>query len=80
MCLDKDAELATRKDALESLIEIRPPDLLQLCEQLLVVRGLNAVAARGLATFDEAAIGHTLVKSYEYFDATDRAVMPPPNM
>ena len=71
--LDKDAELATRKDALESLIEIRPPDLRQLCEQLLVVRGLNAVAARGLATFDDPAIGHTLVKSYEHFDPTDRA-------
>ena len=73
VALDKDADLNARKTALQSLIDNRPPDLRQLCEQLLDVRFLNPVAARGLATFDDPAIGPKLVKAYRQFHPSERA-------
>src|SRR5438093_9984332 len=39
------AELNARKTALQTLIENRPPDLRQLCEQPLNVSFLNPIAA-----------------------------------
>ena len=65
-----------RKAALQTLIESRPPDLRAVCEQLLGVRFLNSVAVRGLAQFDDPAIGQKLVKSYRSFHPSERpAVM-----
>ncbi|HYV34514.1 MAG TPA: c-type cytochrome, partial [Gemmataceae bacterium] len=72
VALDPKADLVARKAALEALIDIRPDDLRQLCEALLGERFLNAVAARGLASFDDPAIGPVLVKAYPKFDAADR--------
>jgi putative membrane-bound dehydrogenase-like protein len=72
VALDQTADISARKTALETVIDARPADLRQLCEQLLKVRSLNPVAARGLATFDDPAIGATLVVAYQQFDATDR--------
>ena len=48
--------------ALRTLIESRPPDLREVCEQLLRVRFLNATAVRGLALFDDPAIGRSLAR------------------
>ena len=60
LALDDSASLDVRKAALKTLIEARPPDLRSICERLVRVRFLNAVAVRGLALFDDPAIGKTL--------------------
>ncbi|MEQ1849975.1 MAG: PVC-type heme-binding CxxCH protein [Chthoniobacteraceae bacterium] len=76
IALDGKAELGARKAALKTLIESNPPDLRAACETLLEVRGLNATAARGLALFDDPAIGAKLADSYRKFSPVDRpAVM-----
>ena len=76
VALAKDADMNARKAALQTLIENRPPDLRAVCEQLLGVRFLNTVAVRGLAQFDDPAIGEKLAKSYRSFHPSERpAVM-----
>lgn len=76
VALAKDADMNARKAALQTLIESRPPDLRAVCEQLLGVRFLNTVAVRGLAQFDDPAIGEKLAKSYRSFHPSERpAVM-----
>lgn len=73
VALDDRAELSMRISALKTLIENRPPDLRDLCGQLLEVRGLNAIAARGLASFDDPEIGARLAGSYRKFNPADRS-------
>jgi putative heme-binding domain-containing protein len=75
LALDDKAALDVRKAALKSLIEARPPDLRTVCQRLVRVRFLNSVAARGLALFDDPAIGATLAKSYRSFHPSERAVV-----
>ena len=75
VALAKDADMNARKAALQTLIESRPPDLRSVCEQLLGVRFLNAVAVRGLAQFDDPAIGDKLAKSYRSFHPSERAAV-----
>ncbi len=76
VALAKDGDMNARKAALQTLIESRPPDLRAICEQLLAVRFLNAVAVRGLAQFNDPAIGEKLAKSYRSFHPSERpAVM-----
>jgi putative heme-binding domain-containing protein len=70
--LNKTNELSLRKAALETLIQKRPPDLRQICEQLLDVRFLNSTAVRGLALFDDPAIGVKLAENYKRFHFTER--------
>ena len=72
IALDPSAELNTRKVALQTLIDNRPPDLRPVCEQLLGAEFLNCVAARGLATFDDPATGVQLAKAYRQFHPTER--------
>jgi putative membrane-bound dehydrogenase-like protein len=72
LALDENAELETRKAALRTLIESRPSDLRSICQRLVRVRFLNAVAARGLGLFDDPAIGRMLAESYRSFHPTDR--------
>nr|MDQ3625190.1 c-type cytochrome [Verrucomicrobiota bacterium] len=72
LALDKKAELGARKAALQTLIDSHAPDLRAICESLLSVRFLNPIAARGLATFDDPAIGERLVKSYPGFHPSER--------
>jgi putative membrane-bound dehydrogenase-like protein len=69
---DNKADLETRRAALRGLIEDRPPDLRSICERLLRVRFLNATAARGLALFDDPAIGKSLASSYRSFHPSER--------
>jgi putative membrane-bound dehydrogenase-like protein len=73
IALDGKAELAARKAALQTLIDNRAPDLRAICERLLDTRFLNPVAARGLATFDDPAIGAVLVKAHGKFHPSERA-------
>ncbi len=72
IALDKAANLDARKAALRTLIDNRPDDLRGICEQLLGERWINSVAARGLALFDDAAIGKKLAQSYRSFHNTER--------
>jgi len=72
IALDKEATLDARKAALRTLIDARPDDLRALCEQLLGERFLNTVAARGLALFDDPAIGKKLAQSYRAFHQSER--------
>lgn len=72
VALAKDADMAQRKAALQTLIDSRAPDLRKICEQLIPERFINSVAARGLATFDDPAVGELLVKSYTKFHPLER--------
>ena len=72
VALDDKAELPAREAALRTLIESRPPDLRAVCEKLLDVRFLNAIAARGLALFDDPAIGVKLARAYRRFAPASR--------
>ena len=72
IALDRDASIPQRQSALRTLIEIRPPDLRTICERLLRTRELNVTAVRGLALFDDAAVGVELAESYQRFHPTAR--------
>lgn len=72
VALDSQADLATRRSALETLIERRPSDLREICERLLNVRFLNTTAIRGLALFDDPALGERLAASYVKFHPSER--------
>jgi putative heme-binding domain-containing protein len=64
---DPKAPIPVRTTALESLLDTLgttdPGDLRALCEGLLADRHLRAVAARGLARFDDPAIAEKLVEA-----------------
>jgi putative membrane-bound dehydrogenase-like protein len=72
VALDPGADLNARKAALQTFIDNRAPGSQQLCEQLLGVQFLNSVAARGLAGFDDPAIGAKLVRAYRQFHPSER--------
>ncbi len=72
IALDETAAIPVRKTALQTLIDSRAPDLREICEKLLEVSGINPIAARGLATFDDPAVAAALVKAYRKFRADDR--------
>ncbi len=73
LVLDRSADLAKRKPALEALIENRPDDLRAICEQLLDQEGINTTAARGLANFEDAALGEEIAQRYGQFAQADRS-------
>lgn len=72
VALDAKAELSSRQAALRALIASRLPDLRQVCERLLSVRGLNAIAIQGLAEFDDPSIGTRIAASFRTFFPSDR--------
>lgn len=72
VALDGRADLAARQTALHALVAAGPADLRQVCEQLLNVRGLNAIAARALGQFDDPAIGARIARHYRQFAPTER--------
>lgn len=72
VALDPQAEIVTRRSALETLIQQRAPDLRDICEKLLGIRELAATAARGLTLFDDPAIGRLLVRRYDTFAPQQR--------
>lgn len=69
---DGKTDLGVRKASLKTLIDARPPDLRLLCESVLDAGELNGVAARGLALFDDPAIGRRLAQTYRRFHPLDR--------
>lgn len=72
LALDEKAPLENRLAALKTLIDARPDDLRAVCEKLLSTRGINGLAAKGLAQFDDPSIGKKLAASYHQFSAEDR--------
>ena len=75
IALDNKADLSFRRAALQTLIEQRPADLREICEKLLAARFLNSTAVRGLALFDDPAIGERLADSYVKFHPSERAAV-----
>lgn len=73
VAMDSTADMSTRQRALQTIIDARPSNLRPLCESLLSIRLLNAVAARGLAEFDDPDAGRLLARSYRRFHPDDRA-------
>lgn len=74
IALDRKANPLDRAAALQSMIDARPDDLRKLCEGLLSTRHVNKTAIRGLATFDDPAIGKTIIKKYRSFRPDERQV------
>ena len=72
LALDESASVEERKAALRTLIDGRPPDLRAICERLVRVRFLNVEAVRGLALFDDPAIGRSLARNYRSFHPSER--------
>ncbi len=64
VAFDATAQPDQRRAALQTLIDNKPDDLRATCEKLLDDREINALAARGLGMFDDAAIGETLARRY----------------
>lgn len=69
---DSNADVNARIAALKTLIDAKDAELRKICESLLDVRSLNTVAVRGLAAFDDPAIGQLLVKNYRRFYPAER--------
>jgi len=72
IALDGDRDLDARREALETLIEARPPDLRSICEDLISVRFLNPTALRGLTLFDDPEIGGLIARRYRRFHQSER--------
>src|SRR5262249_19275768 len=72
VALDPNADLNARKTAVQTLIDNRAPDLRTMCQQLLDVEFLNSVAARGLAGFDDPAVGVKLARAFRQFHPSER--------
>ena len=75
LALDGKADLSVRKAALRSLIAAKPADLREVCEKLLKVRYLNAVAVQGLSTFADPKVGKRIGEEHWAFAPDDRPAM-----
>lgn len=72
---DAKSPVARREAALATLIDHRTDDLRALCEELIGVKGLGATAVRGLALFDDPAVGELLVRSLDKVQASERSAV-----
>jgi putative membrane-bound dehydrogenase-like protein len=75
VALDGEVDMKTRQAALAAYIDIQPTDLRTVCEQLLSVRDLNLVAARGLSLLDDPSVGRLLATNYRRFQPADRPAL-----
>lgn len=72
---DAAVPIARRDAALKTLIDHQPEDLRSICESLLHGSGLTVTAARGLALFDDPAVGELLVRSWQKFAGAEKAAL-----
>ena len=72
LALDGKADLATRRQAVESLISSGDSGLRGICEKLVGNGDLTPVAIRGLATFDDLATAKLAVRNWERLRADAR--------
>jgi putative heme-binding domain-containing protein len=64
-----------RRQALQFLIESRPPDLREVCEQLLSERELTVTAATGLALYDDSSVAERILSEMGNLMTSDRPAM-----
>ncbi len=72
LAADRAASLEERSAALRSLVDSRAEGLRELCLKLLSERYLNLLAARGLASEVDDAVGQRLLTNYRAFAPLDR--------
>jgi putative membrane-bound dehydrogenase-like protein len=75
VALDGQAELQARRAALQALIDSGSAEARNVCEQLLNVRFLNSTAVRGLAAYEDAALGEKLARNFRSFHPSDRPAL-----
>ena len=73
VALDAKAPIATRRNALQTLIDQQDPDLVTACEPLLETRHLQTTAIRGLATLAELAPAGKVAASLRKIHTLERA-------
>ena len=73
IALNPDAEIESRRNALDVLIQDRGPELLPLLKKLLHDRALLADAVRGLAAFDGPDIPGMILARYGNLDPTGQS-------
>ncbi|MFK7821053.1 MAG: PVC-type heme-binding CxxCH protein [Planctomycetaceae bacterium] len=72
LAFDRSADLETRRSALRTLISARPRGLRKLLESAIKDRAINGEAAKGLALYNDPAIGEKLATSFTRFHPDDR--------
>lgn len=75
LALDDKADLAVRKAALQTLVDANPPDLRAVCEKLIKVRFLNAVALRGLTKTEDPEVGKLIARNIGSFHPSERSAV-----
>jgi putative heme-binding domain-containing protein len=75
LALDQSVEMKVRQHALQTLVDARPSDLREVCERLIDVRSLNAIAAQGLSLFDDPDVARLLARKYRRFHPDDRGAV-----
>ncbi len=69
---NRNAELATRRSALDSLLNTRDPEIPSLLQTLLNDSGLRAQAIRGLARFDAPGAAEAILKVYPELNGSEK--------
>jgi putative heme-binding domain-containing protein len=70
---DPKSDAASRRDALQTLIENRPPDLLPQLRELITDRALRGLALRGLASYSDPATPALILGHYSSFTNSEKA-------
>ena len=65
LALEPKTDLPSRRQALETLITSKSPDLRAVCEKLIGSRDLAHIAIRGLATFDDANAAKLAIANWD---------------
>jgi len=73
IALDAEADAESRRDALQVLIDSRPPDLADILKKLINVRETMGLAARGMAVIDDPAVPKAILGKYWRMRSEDRA-------
>jgi putative heme-binding domain-containing protein len=70
---DPKAEAAVRRNALQTLIEKRPPDLLPLLRKLIGDGAVRGTVLRGLASYSDPQIPPLILEHYASFSDAEKA-------
>ncbi|HTU93476.1 MAG TPA: c-type cytochrome [Gemmataceae bacterium] len=70
---DPKAEATARRNALQTLVEKRPPDLLPLLRKLIGDRVVRSTVLRGLASYSDPQIPQFILEHYASFSDAEKA-------
>jgi putative membrane-bound dehydrogenase-like protein len=70
---DVNADASLRRNALQTLVEKRPPNLLPLLQKLINDRALRGTALRGLAFYSDPQIPQIVLEQYASFSDAEKA-------